>query len=78
MYNERERKDFRSVEKYPPQEVNKDETSFWPGDELSVRGMANRVKHAFFQLTSVICGRKLMFWKEYHQEFEIKLCQRAL
>jgi hypothetical protein len=20
----------------------------------------------------------LMFWKEYHQEFEIKLCQRAL
>jgi hypothetical protein len=40
MFNEWERKDFRSAEKLPSQEVNKDKTLFWPADEISVRGPA--------------------------------------
>jgi hypothetical protein len=38
MFNEWERKYFRSAEKKPPQEVNEEKTSFWPADDFSVRG----------------------------------------
>jgi hypothetical protein len=40
MFDEWERTDFRSAEKLPWQEMNMDETLFWPADEISVRGPA--------------------------------------
>jgi hypothetical protein len=60
MFNEWERKDFRSAEKkQPPREVNKEKTSFWPADDFSVRGP---------EKTSKPCQRGMMGCAGPHQK----------